>query len=150
MWNYSSKKIAKIINESINENEWFVEAMFLGGDVFNGINKTKNKVIVTPDKNIANTIRLFQKANMHKDVIVVNQPFNKLILMGKTFLYCDLKGNEINHEFWTWCDEMINLGHKILINNRHIINNQNYVKIWNDNKNYLYVNINQIPHFNLC
>ena len=34
MWNYSSEKICKIINDNINGNEWFIETMFLGGDVF--------------------------------------------------------------------------------------------------------------------
>ena len=80
MWNYSSEKICKIINDNINGNEWFIETMFLGGDVFTKINKTKKKVITSSNKNVIRTIKLFQEANLHRDVIAINQPYDKLIL----------------------------------------------------------------------
>lgn len=150
MWNYSSEKICKIINDNINGNEWFIETMFLGGDVFTKINKTKKKVITSSNKNVIGTIKLFQEANLHRDVIAINQPYDKLILTDNSFLYCDLQGNNIDNNFWLWCDNMVNMNHKILINSPYKINNKDFVEIYGCDDIRLYIHVKQIPLFNIC
>lgn len=150
MWNYSSEKICKIINDNINGNEWFIETMFLGGDVFTKINKTKKKVITSSNKNVIGTIKLFQEANLHRDVIAINQPYDKLIFTDNSFLYCDLQGNNIDNNFWIWCDNIVNMNHKILINSPYKINNKDIVEIYSCDDIHLYIHVKQIPLFNIC
>ena len=147
---YSKWKGEDATLEGCEQNEWFIETMFLGGDVFTKINKTKKKVITSSNKNVIGTIKLFQEANLHRDVIAINQPYDKLILTDNSFLYCDLQGNNIDDNFWTWCDNMVNMNHKILINSPYKINNKDIVEIYGCDDIHLYIHVKQIPLFNIC
>lgn len=151
------KVVKKIVENTIQPHEWYIEP-FLGDCSTFSVIKHNKKVGCDINKDVTTFWKNVQKNSLDneckdfegiKDSLFINCDYKKLILTESSFIFCNVPINDkFNHKkFWDWCEKQVEDGHIVLVKNFDAP--LNYVCVWDKRDNKLFVHISQLPYFNL-